>query len=53
MMSLEHAQQLVDDLLSNLIGNYDEERRHEATQAQLLLDLIEEVRGLRNDLKKE
>ncbi len=51
-MGLEHAQQLVDDLMQNLIGNYDEARRREATQAQLLVDLMEEVRSLRDALKK-
>ncbi len=38
--------------MQNLIGNCDEARRREATRAQLLLDLIEEVRGLRDALKE-
>ncbi len=45
-MGLEHAQQLVDDLVSNLIGNYDKERRQEAAQAQLMiLDLLKRYAG--------
>ena len=45
-MALEHAQPLVRDITANLIGNYDKESRLVATQAEGLIDLIEEMRGL-------
>ncbi len=51
-MGLGYAQLLVDDIKVNLIGNYDKETGLVATQAELLLDLTEEIRGLRDDLDK-
>ncbi|MGZ4937034.1 MAG: hypothetical protein ACXV4C_10875 [Halobacteriota archaeon] len=51
-MGLEHAQLLAEDIKANLTGNYDKETRLFATQAELLLDLIEEIRGLLDDLDK-
>ncbi len=51
-MGLEHARLILDDIKANLIGNYDKETRLVATQAELILDLIEEIRALRDDLDR-